>query len=213
MLLLFSRVQHFSRFYTGPYCPILVSFSEGMKKYPLKTVFNFKRFLWRTVTTFDLASSTGWSTGTEKVNEWWGCLTFPWGPALLRLYLLPKLMIVAAEASQFFLLGIILKTSSLQELVADFLPVMSVAKHFFFLNNPLSWKKVVQINFQIQILNSTYQKTASCLFCDSSPATPADLGQAQARPSLTDKHETAEPRSLAPFPLLTHESLSKTLTF
>lgn len=122
-------------------------------------------------------------------------------------------MIVAAEASQFFLLGIILKTSSLQELVADFLPVMSVAKHFFFLNNPLSWKKVVQINFQIQILNSTYQKTASCLFCDSSPATPADLGQAQARPSLTDKHETAEPRSLAPFPLLTHESLSKTLTF
>lgn len=51
---------------------------------------------------------------------------------LLYLHLLPKLMTVAAEAGQLFLLGIILKTSSLQELAADFLPAMSVAKHAFF---------------------------------------------------------------------------------
>lgn len=59
-------------------------------------------------------------------------------------------MIAAAEADQFFLLGIILKTSSSQELIADFLPAMSVAKLTFFClrkNNPLSWKDVVQINF------------------------------------------------------------------
>lgn len=89
-------------------------------------------------------------------------------------------MIVAAEDDQFFLLGIILKTSSPQEVVANF----SLEK-----NNPLSWKKVFQINFQIQIPNSIYhrQKTASCLSCGSSPATPADFGQARARPSLTDK--------------------------
>lgn len=41
-------------------------------------------------------------------------------------------MTAAAEADQFFLLGITLKTSSPQELVADFLPEMSVAKLTFF---------------------------------------------------------------------------------
>jgi len=41
-------------------------------------------------------------------------------------------MLAAAEADQFFLLGIILKNSGPRELVADFLPATSVAKLVFF---------------------------------------------------------------------------------
>lgn len=65
----------------------------------------------------------------------WGVSLSPRGAAFLYLYLLEKLIIAAAEADYFFPLGIILKTSSSQELVAGFFPVMSIAKTciFFFL--------------------------------------------------------------------------------
>lgn len=85
-----------------------------------------KFFCEEQITTFDLASSTRWSTGTDEVDEW-GVSLSPWGAALLYLHLLPKLIIVVAEADHFFLLGIILKNSSPYELVGGFLPAMSVA--------------------------------------------------------------------------------------
>lgn len=47
-------------------------FFRGHEEMPSKKSILFQRFLWRTVTTFDLGSSTGWSTGTEKVDEWGG---------------------------------------------------------------------------------------------------------------------------------------------
>lgn len=80
-------------------------------------------------TSFDLASITGRCAERGWVGE---SPLPPCGSELPYLYLVPKLMIAAIKADQFLLLGIILKTSSPQKLLADFLPATSAAFFFFF---------------------------------------------------------------------------------